>query len=109
MLALGSLVFMIAGLYLPQLLKLKVGGIQLEKSSAESVTTPVTIGVEKISAEPLLDLSALGQVPGESKPVRVSDLAGQKPPGEIQESQAAKKPEDKAQDTKSASKVAPAT
>ncbi len=43
----GSMVFMIAGLYLPQILKLKVGAISIEKSSVDQVTTPGTLGIEK--------------------------------------------------------------
>jgi hypothetical protein len=35
----GSLLFLMAGLYLPQVLKLKVAGIELEKSAPEQVTT----------------------------------------------------------------------
>src|SRR5437016_7687392 len=43
----GALIFMVAGLYLPQILKLKVAGIQLEKSSAEQITTPSALGISK--------------------------------------------------------------
>ena len=43
----GSMVFMIAGLYLPQILKLKVPGFSIEKSSVDQVTTPGTLGIEK--------------------------------------------------------------
>jgi hypothetical protein len=43
----GSMVFMIAGLYLPQILKLKVGAFSIEKSSVDQVTTPGTLGIEK--------------------------------------------------------------
>ncbi len=37
--AFGTLIFFIAGLYLPQLTNLKIGGIQLEKSSAQQTVT----------------------------------------------------------------------
>src|SRR5262249_9334558 len=43
----GALIFMVAGLYLPQILKLSVGGIQLEKGSAEQVTKPTSLGISK--------------------------------------------------------------
>lgn len=43
----GSLLFMIAGLYLPQLLKLKVAGIELEKSTLDQITTAGTLGISK--------------------------------------------------------------
>jgi len=38
LLSFGSLIFMVAGLYLPQILKLKVGGIELEKSSVDQIS-----------------------------------------------------------------------
>ena len=41
----GSLLFMIAGLYLPQILKLRVGGIELEKTSADQITAPRSFGI----------------------------------------------------------------
>jgi tetratricopeptide (TPR) repeat protein len=43
----GSLLFMIAGLYLPQLLKIKVAGIELEKSSVDQVSAPVALGIAR--------------------------------------------------------------
>jgi hypothetical protein len=43
-LSLGLLLFIIAAFYLPQLLRLKVAGIELEKSSTEAVTQPLGIG-----------------------------------------------------------------
>jgi tetratricopeptide (TPR) repeat protein len=43
----GSLLFMIAGLYLPQLLKIKVAGIELEKSSVDQVATPVALHITR--------------------------------------------------------------
>jgi hypothetical protein len=43
----GSLIFMVAGLYLPQILKLKVAGIELEKSSVDQITTSGTLGISK--------------------------------------------------------------
>ena len=47
LLTFGSIIFMMAGLYLPQILKLKFGGIELEKSPVEQITTPSTIGISK--------------------------------------------------------------
>jgi hypothetical protein len=43
----GSLLFLVAGLSLPQILKLKVGGLELEKSSMSPVTTPTRLGIYK--------------------------------------------------------------
>lgn len=43
----GSIVLMIAGLSLPRLLKLKVAGIELEKSSVEQITTSGTLEISK--------------------------------------------------------------
>ncbi|MBM3235438.1 tetratricopeptide repeat protein [Candidatus Poribacteria bacterium] len=47
LLTFGSLIFTVAGLSLPQILKLKVAGIELEKSSVEQITTPGPIGISK--------------------------------------------------------------
>jgi len=47
LLSFGSLIFMIAGLYLPQILKLKVAGIELEKSSVDQITTAGSLGIRK--------------------------------------------------------------
>ena len=47
LLTFGSLIFMIAGLYLPQVLKLKVGSIELEKSPVEQIATISTLGIGK--------------------------------------------------------------
>jgi tetratricopeptide (TPR) repeat protein len=47
LLSLGSLIYMVAGLYLPHILKLKVAGIELEKSSVDQITTPTTFGISK--------------------------------------------------------------
>jgi hypothetical protein len=47
LLTFGSLLFMVAGLYLPQLLKLKVGGIELEKSSLDQSTPAGPIGIRR--------------------------------------------------------------
>ncbi len=44
LLTFGSLIFMVAGLYLSQITKLKLGTIELEKSSAE-ITSPITRGI----------------------------------------------------------------
>lgn len=43
----GSLLFMVAGLYLPKVLKLKVGTIELEKSTVEQISTPVSLGISR--------------------------------------------------------------
>ncbi len=43
----GSLLFMVAGLYLPKVLKLKVGGIELEKASLDHVSAPSTLGISR--------------------------------------------------------------
>jgi hypothetical protein len=40
LLTFGALAFVAAGLYLPQVLKLKVAGVELEKSSVEKVVAP---------------------------------------------------------------------
>jgi tetratricopeptide (TPR) repeat protein len=41
----GSLLFVVAGLSLPQLLKLKVAGIELEKSAIDQLARPATLGI----------------------------------------------------------------
>jgi len=46
-LAFGSLVFMVIALYLPQILKLKVAGIELEKSSVDQIQTSRTLGIRR--------------------------------------------------------------
>lgn len=43
----GSVLLMIAGAYLPQLTSLKLGGVQLEKASAERVETRKTIAISR--------------------------------------------------------------
>lgn len=45
LLTFGSLIFMVAGPYLPQILKIKVGGIELEKKPSEQITTSVGLGI----------------------------------------------------------------
>lgn len=47
LLSFGSLIFMVAGFYLPQILKLKVAGIELEKSSVDQITTTGSLGIRK--------------------------------------------------------------
>ena len=42
----SSLVFMIVGLYLPQIMKLKVAGIELEKSSTDHIRTSTSLGIQ---------------------------------------------------------------
>ena len=46
-LTLGSLAFMVVGLFLPQLLKLKVAGIEIEKSSVDQISPSDTLGINK--------------------------------------------------------------
>ncbi len=43
----GALIFMIAGLYLPKLLKLKVGVIEIEKNSPSEVNSISLLGIQK--------------------------------------------------------------
>jgi tetratricopeptide (TPR) repeat protein len=43
----GALTFFIAGLYLPQILKLKVGAITLEKASVEQIAAPLSLGLKR--------------------------------------------------------------
>jgi len=43
----GSFLFMIAALYLPDLLKLKVPGIELEKTAANQVSSPSSLGISR--------------------------------------------------------------
>jgi hypothetical protein len=47
LLTFGALTLMVAGLYLPQIWKLKVAGIQLEKSAVEQITRSSTLGISK--------------------------------------------------------------
>ena len=47
LLAFGSLIFIVAGLFLPQILKLKFGGLELEKSSADLATSPGALKIRK--------------------------------------------------------------
>ena len=43
----GALLFMIAGLYLPKVLKLKIPGIELEKASVERVSAPSALDISR--------------------------------------------------------------
>jgi hypothetical protein len=47
LLTFGSLMFILAGLSLAQLLKLKVAGIELEKSAVDQITTSGGLGISK--------------------------------------------------------------
>ncbi|MBM3746623.1 MAG: tetratricopeptide repeat protein [Acidobacteria bacterium] len=47
LLAFGALLFLIAGAYLPQLTTLKVGALQIDKSTAERVETVRSLGIPK--------------------------------------------------------------
>ena len=49
-LSFGSLLFMIAGLYLRKVLKLKVFGIELEKAAIDQVSAPSTLGISRSGA-----------------------------------------------------------
>jgi hypothetical protein len=46
-LSFGALLFVAAGLFLPRVLKLKVGGLELEKSVVEQVTVSTGLGIHK--------------------------------------------------------------
>jgi tetratricopeptide (TPR) repeat protein len=48
LLTFGSLLFMVVGLYLPQILKLRVAGIELEKSSVDQAGAGGTLGISKL-------------------------------------------------------------
>ena len=41
----GALAFMVAGTYLPRVLKLKVGAFELEKTTIDQISTPVSLGI----------------------------------------------------------------
>ena len=43
----GALIFMVAGIYLPQILKLKIAGIELEKSAVDQIKTQGSLGISK--------------------------------------------------------------
>jgi tetratricopeptide (TPR) repeat protein len=45
----GALVFLVAGLYLPKVLKLKVGVIELEKGAVDQISTPLSSGISGIT------------------------------------------------------------
>lgn len=47
LLTFGSLTFMVVSLYLPQLLKLKIAGIELEKSTIDQIKVTGTLGISK--------------------------------------------------------------
>jgi tetratricopeptide (TPR) repeat protein len=46
----SALLFMVAGLYLPKVLKLKVAGIELQKTSAEQVSAPSTLDITRLAS-----------------------------------------------------------
>lgn len=48
LLTFGALLFIVAGLYMPQILKLKVAGIELEKSAADQITTLSSLNISNI-------------------------------------------------------------
>jgi tetratricopeptide (TPR) repeat protein len=56
-LSFGSLAFLIAGLSLPQLLKLKVAGIELEKSSVDASASQSLITAGSLGLQPLSSIS----------------------------------------------------
>jgi hypothetical protein len=43
----GALIFVVVGLFLPQIQKIKGAGIEIEKSSITQITTSGTIGISK--------------------------------------------------------------
>ena len=43
----GTVLLMVTGLYLPRILKLKFGSIELEKSAVEQIAAPTTLGISK--------------------------------------------------------------
>lgn len=47
LLTFGALIWMVASICLPQLLKIKVAGIELEKNAVEQITTPTSLGISK--------------------------------------------------------------
>ncbi|MFZ0390751.1 MAG: tetratricopeptide repeat protein, partial [Calditrichia bacterium] len=47
LLTFGALIFMVAGLYLQEITRLKFGTIELEKSSVDQITTSSTLGITK--------------------------------------------------------------
>ena len=47
LLTFGSFLFMITGLYLPQIIKLKVGALEIEKSSVDQIKSIETLGISK--------------------------------------------------------------
>lgn len=47
LLTFGSLTFMVISRYLPQLLKLKIAGIELEKSAVDQIKVTGSLGISK--------------------------------------------------------------
>jgi len=47
LIAFGSLIFMVAGLYLQQISKLKFGSIEIEKSSVSQISSSGTLGIKR--------------------------------------------------------------
>jgi hypothetical protein len=47
LLTFGSLIWMVASISLPQLLKLKVAGIELEKNAVDQITTPTALEISR--------------------------------------------------------------
>jgi hypothetical protein len=43
----GSLIFLVVGLFLPEIQKLKGAGIELEKSAVTQISTPGSLGISK--------------------------------------------------------------
>ncbi|HJQ24662.1 MAG TPA: tetratricopeptide repeat protein [Blastocatellia bacterium] len=48
LLSFGSLIFMVAGLYLRQVMKIKIAGIELEKSPVEQIMVTSTVGITRL-------------------------------------------------------------
>jgi hypothetical protein len=47
--AFGSLLFLVAGLYLPNVTKLKVGGLELEKGALDKVSPTIGFSIPRSS------------------------------------------------------------
>ncbi len=52
LLTFGSLGFMAVALYLPQILKLKIGTVELEKSAVDQIKTSVELGIRRSEPQP---------------------------------------------------------
>ena len=78
LLTFGSILFMITGLYLPQLLKLKVGGIELEKSSVDQIKSSSPLSIGKINFTQTASFK-MGSVSQEKHPPTPQKMIKQEP------------------------------